>query len=98
MIFLATPAHAEADGKITIIRPERDRSKTVVIKNNGNRLIIRTDEDGARRLNKILKKNGRIIIRDRGGVRAFPDDYYPYYRDKGTAYSVGRALGTKLAD
>jgi hypothetical protein len=98
LVLLPAAAYAKADGKVTILPPTRDYSKSVIIDNGRQKLIIRTDEDSAARLQKILKKKGRVIIRNRNGTTTYPDDYYPYYRKKDPAYSVGRALGTRLKD
>lgn len=95
VFLLSAPVHA-ADGKVTII-PDTGgaRTKSVVIDNGQTRVIIRTDEDGAKRLKKLLKKSGNVVIRS--GNIYYPGDYYPYYRNKGTSYSVGRAIGTVIA-
>lgn len=78
--------------------------KSVVIDNGHTRVIIRTDEDNARRLKKMLKNSDRVVIQmapRQGypyGYYGYPPDYYPYYNDKGPAYSAGHAVGTLLSD
>jgi hypothetical protein len=97
-VFSAGPAMAGADGKVEWRSSSGEPRKNVIIRQGGDTLIIRTDPRAADRLQKMLdKKKGRVIIRSRG-FTYYPDDYYPYYRDKGPAYSVGRAVGRKMRD
>jgi hypothetical protein len=95
-VFAAGAAWAEkADGKVEWRNSSSEPKKSVVIREGGDTLIIRTDPRAADRIQRMLNKgNGRLIIRNRG-FTYYPDNYYPYYRRRGAAYSVGRAVGTK---
>lgn len=90
--LIAAPALADSD------------KKSVIIDNGRTRVIIRTDEDNARRLKKMLNDSNRVVIQmapRQGypyGYYGYPPDYYPYYNDKGPAYSAGHAVGTLLSD
>jgi hypothetical protein len=94
--FAAGPAMAEADGKVEWRPSSGEPKKNVVIRQNGNTLIIRTDPRAADRIAKMVRDSDRVVIRDRRtGFTYYPENYYPYYRNRGAAYSAGRAIGTK---
>ncbi len=70
--------------------------KNVVIRKGNKTYIIRTSPEAAERIQRMVQDGDRVVIRDRGRFTYYPENYYPYYRDKGAAYSVGRALGSKI--
>ncbi|MCC7305404.1 MAG: hypothetical protein IT558_03985 [Alphaproteobacteria bacterium] len=101
LAVLAGPAFAEGvkrlPGNVTIKPSNRDYTKSVVIRQRGQpTVIIRTDPDSARLMEEMLKKSDRTVIRV-GRRLYYPQYYYPYYKEEGTAYSAGHAVGTILS-
>jgi hypothetical protein len=97
--FCLAPVEADAKKKSVIIKPPTEKTKSVIIKMPRKTVILNTTPEAAAHIEKMLKGSGRVTIHVPASA-GYPYSYYPdsYYRDKGVAYSSGRALRTRRDD